>query len=224
MSRSRGAGYRHTLLLRSDGRAVACGQDGHGQCRLPRLEPGVTYCQVAAGGSHSVLLRSDGRAVAVGLNANGQCDIPRLPPGTKYLDVAAGECHTLLLRSDGRAVACGWNAYGQCDVPEVEGEVGYSSCSSLAQPAGRDLLVQLAVEGPAACPTVVCRSLSGNVIAAWAVKAAELASSVLARVSQEVAGRNATLRVVLPDGRLLSPAIKFSQLVAATSTQVRTSH
>ncbi|CAK0796691.1 unnamed protein product [Prorocentrum cordatum] len=57
------AGDEHTVLLRSDGAAVACG---------------LAYVQVAAGGVHTVLLRSDGAAVACGWNVFQQCDLPAL--------------------------------------------------------------------------------------------------------------------------------------------------
>ena len=45
-------GHEHTVLLTSDGRAVAFGRDTEGQCFIP--EPGATYTQVSAGGSHTV--------------------------------------------------------------------------------------------------------------------------------------------------------------------------
>ena len=41
------AGRNHTVLLRSDGTAVACGADVLGRCRIPALEGEVTYTQVA---------------------------------------------------------------------------------------------------------------------------------------------------------------------------------
>ena len=75
------AGGRHTVLLRSDGRAVAFGMNGYGQCDLPPLEEGMSYTQVSAGRYHTVLLRSDGSAVACGWNNFGQCEILSL----KYL-------------------------------------------------------------------------------------------------------------------------------------------
>ncbi|CAL1152386.1 unnamed protein product [Cladocopium goreaui] len=70
------AGALHTVLLRSDGKAVACGQNTNGQRNIPRLEDGLFYTQVSAGGYHTVLLRSDGQAVACGRNRHGQCKIP----------------------------------------------------------------------------------------------------------------------------------------------------
>ena len=72
---------RHTVLLRSDGVAVACGRNHHGQCNIPPLDEGVSYLHVSAGYDHTVLLRSDGHAVCCGQNDFGQCDIPPLEPG-----------------------------------------------------------------------------------------------------------------------------------------------
>ena len=37
------AGDAHTVLLRSDGPAVACGSNFDGQCDLPALDGGRTY-------------------------------------------------------------------------------------------------------------------------------------------------------------------------------------
>lgn len=75
----------HTVLLRSDGRAVACGYNVDGQCDIPALEDGMTYLQVSGGVGHTVLLRRDGHAVACGSNLQGQCDIPTLEGGN-YAD------------------------------------------------------------------------------------------------------------------------------------------
>ena len=36
-------GSWHTVLLKSDGNAVACGSNHRGQCSIPALPPGVTY-------------------------------------------------------------------------------------------------------------------------------------------------------------------------------------
>lgn len=70
------AGAGHTILLRSDGLAVARGADFY--CSIPTPEQGVTYTQVSAGIFHSVLLRSDGTAIARGDNRLGQCSLPSL--------------------------------------------------------------------------------------------------------------------------------------------------
>jgi len=113
------------VLLRSDGRAVACGQNTNGSCTIPSLEEGISYIQVSAGMTHTVLLRSDGQAVANGENHGGKCTIPSLEEGITYTQVSAGMSHTALLKSDGGAVACGENGYGQCDIPPLEEGFSY---------------------------------------------------------------------------------------------------
>ena len=60
------AGLHHTVLLRSDGSAVAVGMNGDGRCNIPPLDEGMAYTQVSAGMDHTVLLRSDGCAIAIG--------------------------------------------------------------------------------------------------------------------------------------------------------------
>ena len=57
------AGYGHTVLLLSDGRAVACGDNSSGQCDIPELLSGQAYTCVAAGEDQTVLGRNDGCVV-----------------------------------------------------------------------------------------------------------------------------------------------------------------
>merc|ERR1711879_518546 len=80
-----GAGDFHTVLLRSDGTAVAFGGNHYGQCNIPACPPDMTYTNVAAGNLHTVLLRSDGNVVACGGNAFGQCNIPSLRTLAEWL-------------------------------------------------------------------------------------------------------------------------------------------
>jgi alpha-tubulin suppressor-like RCC1 family protein len=75
------AGSHHTVLLRSDGSAVAIGKNEFGQCDIPSLAQGLKYIQFSAGIHHTVLLQNDGRAVAIGKNTDGRCDIPPLDEG-----------------------------------------------------------------------------------------------------------------------------------------------
>ena len=107
------AGEFFTVLLRSDGKAIACGESDFDQCDFPVLEEGMSYTQVSAGHVHTVLLRSDGMAVACGANDFGKCEVPPLDPGLFYTQVSAGRLHTVLLRNDGQAVACGSESLGQ---------------------------------------------------------------------------------------------------------------
>jgi len=112
------AGGRHTVLLRSDGRAVAFGMNGYGQCDLPPLEEGMSYTQVSAGESHSVLLRSDGSVVACGCNDFRKCRIPSPAAGTCYISDQRPLGRDLVLQMD---VLC------QDDVDDV-----VLTCSNLA--------------------------------------------------------------------------------------------
>eukprot|EP00435_Cladocopium_sp_Y103_P018389 s947_g4.t1 len=124
------AGADHTVLLRSNGDAVACGQNDFGQHDIPPFADGMTYTQVSAGMYHTVLLRSDGDAVASGENEVGECDILPLADGMTYTQVSAGMYHTVLLRSDGNAVACGRNWYGQCTIPPLDEGISYTQVSA----------------------------------------------------------------------------------------------
>lgn len=100
------AGQWHSVALRSDGRAIAWGQNSLGQCAIPPLPPGMTYQAVSAGSQRTALLRSDGVVVECG-NA-GVATIPPPPPGTHYLQfdlsghgTSTSGNSTILLRSDG---------------------------------------------------------------------------------------------------------------------------
>ena len=119
-------GATHSVLLRSDGTAVACGDNRLGQCNIPDLVEGVIYTHVDTGVAHTVLLASDGTAVACGSNEDGACNVPALSVGVIYTEVATGFCHTVLLKSDGTAVALGDSCCGQCDIPTLPSGVVYN--------------------------------------------------------------------------------------------------
>ncbi len=125
------AGMNHTVLLRSDGKAVACRSSSEdGRCKIPPLDQGISYTQVSAGGRHTVFLRSDGSAVACGSNDEGQCNIPLLDEGLFYTQVSAGRQHTVLLRSDGQAVAFGCQVFGRCSIPPLDEGISYIQVSA----------------------------------------------------------------------------------------------
>ena len=134
----------HAVLVRSDGSAVATGNNGYGQCDVPPLDERLTYTKISAGDAHTVLLRSDGCAVAFGDNQDGGCNIPALDMGMAYTQISAGEQYTVLLRSDGTAVAIGCNEYGQCDIPPLDEGITYTQIS-----AGYEHTVLLRSDGSA---------------------------------------------------------------------------
>ncbi|CAK0800535.1 unnamed protein product, partial [Prorocentrum cordatum] len=143
------AGGAFTILVRNDGRAVACGRNGLGQCDVPALPRGLTYTQAAAGARHSVLLRSDGIAVAFGWDLSCQCDLPVLREGLTYTQVAAGDEFNIFLRSDGAAVvragSAPWRGYLYAqDIPCLDDGILYTQVA-----AGYDHAVLLRSDGTA---------------------------------------------------------------------------
>ena len=62
------AGERHAVFRRSDGTAVATGDNRFGQCDIPAAPVGQKYTHVAAGFCFTVLLTSEGGAVARGMS------------------------------------------------------------------------------------------------------------------------------------------------------------
>ena len=138
------AGWAHTVLLKSDGTATACGGNLHGQCNIPVLATGVVFTHVAAGGDFTVLLKSDGTTVTFGEITEGHgttvtcgeitegiCDIPALPDGVTYVQLACALSHIVLIRSDGNAVACGNNSSGCCNIPALIDGVAYTHVASI---------------------------------------------------------------------------------------------
>ena len=119
---------------------------------------------------------------------------------------SAGIVHTALLRSDGAAVTCGNNEVGQCNLPALEEGVRLISSS---QP---DFVVQLFIEAVADTIEVVCRNLSGEQIASWTVP--DKASQVKQCIGKVLAPGCRRLRVVLPDGRLVSSQLTWQHLLS----------
>ena len=107
--------FQHSVLLRSDGTAVAFGTNRYGQCDIPPLEEGVKYVQVSAGEHHTVLLRSDGTAVACGENERLQCIIPELEEGVRYVQnivrPPAFVIQVFCYRDESRPLESQWCAY-----------------------------------------------------------------------------------------------------------------
>jgi len=114
-------GYRHTVGLKTDGTAVAVGDNtdpyyNGGQCDVSGW---TDIIAVSAGAYHTVGLKADGTVVAVGSNytnqyyKGGRCDVEGW---TDIVAVSAGGSHTVGLKADGTVVAVGYNHDGLCDV------------------------------------------------------------------------------------------------------------
>ena len=104
------AGSLHTVGLKADGSAVACGANDRGQCEVAAWRDLVA---IAAGFEHTVGLKADGSVIACGANERGQCEVSAW---SEIVGIAAGGDHTVGLRADGRVTAVGADAGGQCGV------------------------------------------------------------------------------------------------------------
>jgi len=75
------AGHRHTVVLKSNGRVEAVGDNKNGQCDvndwhdIVAVAAGNVHMATNTGNSHTVVLKSDGTALATGWNKNDQCNV-----------------------------------------------------------------------------------------------------------------------------------------------------
>lgn len=103
------AGTWHTVALKSNGTAVAVGDNSKGQCNVFNW---TNLIAVSVGESHTVGLRSNGTVVAVGSNVSAQCNVFNWKD---IVAISAGKNHTVGLRSNGTVVVTGDYSYGQCN-------------------------------------------------------------------------------------------------------------
>lgn len=136
------AGGNHTVVLTSNGKVYATGENALGQLGIgtygdykvsltPMLSPGDTgVTDIAAGKDHTIVLKND-KAYATGNNTYGQLGIgtsgndydyfrttltPMLSPGdTGVTAIAGGENHSVILKNS-KAYTVGSNEYGQLGI------------------------------------------------------------------------------------------------------------
>jgi len=101
---------RHTVILLSDGKAVAFGDNRYGQCEVSDWSDIV---MISVGRYHTVGLTSSGKVVYTGRNNYGQISIGSVNNAAM---ISAGDFTTLVLRQDGTVTAYGRNTNGQCSV------------------------------------------------------------------------------------------------------------
>lgn len=132
--RALAAGWTHSLFLKADGTAWACGDNRSGQFGdgtvLNRSIPVQVMSGVkaiSAGGgqgsglySHSLFLKTDGSVWASGFNDFGELGDGTTTNRSSSVQVmtgiqaiSAGATHSLFLKSNGSVWACGYNFYGQ---------------------------------------------------------------------------------------------------------------
>ena len=111
------SGEDHTVILLSNGRVVAFGDNTYGQCNVSSYKDVV---MISAGKYHTIVLMADGTVAAAGDNTYGQCNVAAL---TGVTMISAGYEHTLFLFADGTVRACGKNTNSQCDVSSFKNVV-----------------------------------------------------------------------------------------------------
>jgi alpha-tubulin suppressor-like RCC1 family protein len=104
-------GYNHAVVLRSNGRVIAWGENDESQTAVPAGLEGIQ--QIAAGYAHTVVLYPSGLVGSWGRNIGSP------PLGVNnVIRVAAGCWHTVVLKKDGTVLAWGLNDEDQCTVPQ----------------------------------------------------------------------------------------------------------
>lgn len=122
----------HNIALRMDGRLAAWGNNGLGECLVPRgLD---SLLSIAAGWQHTLGLKGDGTVVAWGLNYNHQTNVP---PGLDHVvAISAGQFQSLALKDDGTVVP--WGADG---MPELVPPPGLTNIVAIGCGFWHDLTV-----------------------------------------------------------------------------------
>lgn len=108
-----GAGGRQTTVIRSDGTAVARGDNSFGACDVDGWSDLI---MVSSGDFFTVGLRSDGTVVSTGDNDDGQRN---LSGWENIVFLTAGDFHTIGITADGQVLVQGRNTDGQCNVSEL---------------------------------------------------------------------------------------------------------
>ena len=125
-------GSYHTVYIRDDGTAAACGDNSDGRCDVSGW---TELVQVCAGAKHTAALRADGTVVAAGDDSYGQCDVG---DWRNVIAIAAGEYDTVALLADGSIVSCGYHSYDSLKGADqykriFAGSYGAAAVNSLGQ-------------------------------------------------------------------------------------------
>ena len=175
-------GWNHSVLLRSDGMAVACPSAmGVAFLQYPVFGRGTDFCtQVSAGWEYTVLLRNDGTAVACGLNGDiWWWTVQHSHFGCWNL-LHPGLCQgqTVLLRSDGNASTCGRSTTGQY-IPSLRNNCRYICDRSMPVNATVRVLQLDFIfhHDDDDVLTLTCPSLSGHEVLSLRVRGAMIQAS-----------------------------------------------
>jgi alpha-tubulin suppressor-like RCC1 family protein len=116
------AGAHHVVVLRSDGKVVAWGENAYGQTNVPSdllvardVTSPLRVVMLATGMNHTLALRANGSVVAWGSNDYRQ--VTATATWANVVQITAGARHSMALLRDGTVIGGGDNSYGQLNQP-----------------------------------------------------------------------------------------------------------
>jgi len=126
------AGAHHAVVLRSDGKVVAWGENAYGQTNVPSdlfiardtTNP-LRIVMLAAGMNHTLALRANGSVVAWGSDDYSQ--VTATATWANVVQITAGARHSMALLRDGTVIGGGDNSYGQLNQPLLRNVIKISA-------------------------------------------------------------------------------------------------
>ena len=116
--------------------------------------------------------------------------------------MSVGRKNTVLLKSDGHVVAFGDNDGGRCIVPDLPDGVTYVPDATLT--GGDVRVLQLSFRRGGDGIIITGTSLAGEILCAITVDENDLFTPVPSRIADAIAAPQQYLRLILPNGNLLS--------------------
>jgi alpha-tubulin suppressor-like RCC1 family protein len=126
------AGAHHAVVLRSDGKVVAWGENSYGQTNVPSdlavvrdVTSPLRVVMLAAGMNHTLALRANGSVVAWGSDDYSQVTVTAT--WANVVQITAGARHSMALLRDGTVIGGGDNSYGQLNQPLLRSVIKVSA-------------------------------------------------------------------------------------------------
>jgi len=127
------ASSSHSVILNTDGKVFACGNNEYGQCEILNLEESGPFIQVATTETNTFLLDVNGRITVHGRNdhtiARQFLESTRMQK-SKFAQISISANHGVFLTVDGQVWTIGENRHGQRNIPEIDGLTNYTQVSA----------------------------------------------------------------------------------------------